>query len=379
MTSDLQNSNSTADRRIQPEDAPLSPQDEQDHSQEQSQDGEDTLELTIHHHGTPQTFSFHPSANITDLSDAIADTLAIPATHQKLMLTPRPGLLKPPFSDPDLLLSTLVPPTTKKITLMGSTPSEISSLNEQVTSSRARASRPRTVATAKPAHRRDWRKTQDEILYTFTELRPLPHLPRPERSLRFLARLRDDAGIKATMAKHHWSVPLLTEMDPAAHTTHESRTLGLNRNGGEVIELRLRTDAYDGYRDYKTIRKTLCHELTHNVFGEHDRHFWELCKQVEREVEQGDWRSGGRAVGEEEFYNPDDGGVGDEHVDGGGWTGGEYVLGGGGQQQRGGVSAGSSTLDRREVLARAAEERARRQQELARGPSGGSRGTEGNG
>ncbi len=64
-------------------------------------------------------------------------------------------------------------------------------------------------------------------------------------------------------------------MDPAEHTTSESRTLGLNRNKGEVIELRLRTDAYDGYRDYRTIRKTLCHELAHGVFSEHDRDVWD--------------------------------------------------------------------------------------------------------
>lgn len=50
-------------------------------------------------------------------------------------------------------------------------------------------------------------------------------------------------------------------MDPLSNTqsSHEgtTRLLGLNRNRGEVIELRLRTDAYDGYRDYKTIRNTL--------------------------------------------------------------------------------------------------------------------------
>lgn len=123
---------------------------------------------------------------------------------------------------------------------------------------------------------------------------------------------------------------MLTEINPAQHTTHESRTLGLNRNRGEVIELRLRTDAYDGYRDYKTIRKTLCHELAHNVHGPHNRDFWELCKEIEQEVERGDWTSGGRSVGKEEFFNPGDGGVGDEHVDRGGWEGGEYVLGGAG-------------------------------------------------
>lgn len=154
-------------------------------------------------------------------------------------------------------------------------------------------------------------------------------------------------------------------MNPAEHTTHESRTLGLNRNAGEVIELRLRTDAYDGYRDYKTIRKTLCHELTHNVFGEHDRSFWDLCKMVEKEVDAADWSKHGRTVANDEFYNPDDGGVGDA-VDEGRWTGGSYILGGG----SGGTS---SALDRREVMARAAEERARKANE-ARDGNGSSSG-----
>ena len=165
------------------------------------------------------------------------------------------------------------------------------------------------------------------------------------------------------MRTHKFSVPLLTEMDPAMHTTMESRTLGLNRNKGEVIELRLRTDAYDGYRDYKTIRNTLCHELAHNVWGPHDRNFWNLCKQIEREVGRDDWRTGGHSVGNQEYYEPSE----DEMnmCDHGGWTGGEFVLGsgsGGGEtlvsSAGGSVAAGS--LSRREVLAKAAEERMKR-------------------
>lgn len=159
------------------------------------------------------------------------------------------------------------------------------------------------------------------------------------------------------MSAHRFRVGVLTEMDPAAHTTHEGRTLGLNRNRGEVIELRLRTDAGDGYRDYGVIRKTLCHELAHNVFGEHDRRFWDLTRQIEGEVERGDWKSGGRALTSEVFYEP-----GEEEVDGGGWTGGEFVLGGGGEGQG---------LSRREAMAKAAEERRRRQNEADRGGAGG--------
>lgn len=167
------------------------------------------------------------------------------------------------------------------------------------------------------------------------------------------------------MKTHKFSVPLLTEMDPAAHTTADSRTLGLNRNKGEVIELRLRTDAYDGYRDYRTIRKTLCHELAHCVFGDHDRDFWDLTSRIEKEVERGDyWGSGkGRSLGGEEFYNPQDwdgfdaeGGMVADH---GGWTGGEFVLGKSEDESRREVTG----LSRREVLARAAEERMKKGQQ----------------
>lgn len=142
-------------------------------------------------------------------------------------------------------------------------------------------------------------------------------------------------------------------MNPAEHTTMDSRTLGLNRNKGEVIELRLRTDAYDGYRDYRTIRKTLCHELAHCEVSEHNREFWDLTGQIEKEVERADyWGGKGRSVGDEEFYNPVDWEeMGSEGVvDHGGWTGGEFVLGGLNS------SAGEG-LTRREIMARAAESR----------------------
>jgi hypothetical protein len=212
---------------------------------------------------------------------------------------------------------------------------------------------------------------QDEAQYTFHTLRPLPYLPNSDRSLRFLERLRDDAGIKAAMRTHKFSVPLLTEMDPAMHTTHESRTLGLNRNQGEVIELRLRTDAYDGYRDYKTIRKTLCHELAHNVWGPHDRNFWDLCKQIEKEVDRDDWRAGGNSVGNVEYYEPAE----DEMYDHGGWTGGEFVLGGGGDGETVVGSTGraipAGNLSRREIIARAAEERAKKSKQTEGGTGAG--------
>jgi WLM domain len=310
----------------------------------EASDSEEQLTITIHHHGKPIPVVLPASATLTDLSNLIAEQLSIPTSNQKYMITPKVGTLKPPFNT-DHALSTLL---SRKVVLLGSSTLEVSALSTQIAKLSA-PRRPSPIKSARPARHRDWKKVQDGNTYTFHTLRPLPYLPNPERSLRFLERLRDDPGIRAAMRTHKFSVPLLTEMDPAMHTTHESRTLGLNRNGGEVIELRLRTDAYDGYRDYKTIRKTLCHELAHNVFGPHDRNFYDLMAKIEKEVEKADWTRGGRSVGEEEFYNPGDGGY--EEADEGGWTGGEFVLG------RAQGAEANSGLSRREILARAAEER----------------------
>ncbi|KAF3002952.1 hypothetical protein E8E13_004066 [Curvularia kusanoi] len=317
------------------------------------------IQVTLTHHGKPVELSFAHDATISDLSERISSELFIPPSNQKLLIGGKLGLQKPPFKDPSLPLGDF---NTKKITLMGSTTAEVSSLNATITAA-STPRKPGPIKAAAPARTRDYKRMQEEAQYTFHTLRPLPYLPRPERSLAFLERLRDDAGIKAAMRTHKFSVPLLTEMDPAMHTTQESRTLGLNRNQGEVIELRLRTDAYDGYRDYKTIRNTLCHELAHNVWGPHDRNFWNLCKQIEREVARDDWRSGGNSVGNQEFYEPSE----DEMntCDHGGWTGGEFVLGSGGGGNASLVSsAGGSvqtgSLNRREILAKAAEERAKR-------------------
>ena len=313
----------------------------------------DELSITISHHGKTHTFTFsNPEATLTDLTQQISERFSIPAEHQKFMISPKVGLLKPPYPDPNLPLHTIA---SKRIQLLAPLPSDLASLAPPPTRPKS------TLKTAKPARTIDHRKAHNDITYTFHKLIPLNYLPNPERSLRFLERLRDDAGIKSAMAKHKFAVGILTEMNPAEHTTHESKTLGLNRNHGEVIELRLRTDSYDGYRDYKTIRHTLCHELAHNVHGDHDRKFWDLMKIIEADVKKGDWTRGGQTVGHEEFYNPDDQGAGD-HIDGGGWQGGDFVLGGS-------SASASSGLSRREAMAKAAEERMRKQKELEDEPS----------
>jgi hypothetical protein len=130
--------------------------------------------------------------------------------------------------------------------------------------------------------------------------------------------------------------------------------LGLNENAGQRILLRLRTDAYDGYRDYKTILKTLCHELAHNVHGPHDRQFWDLCHHIEREVDATD---SAHTLSSEEFYHPPG------EADNQGWQGGDHILGG--------QASVDSSLSLRERRAKAAE--ARRVARIGGGPNQTSR------
>ncbi|POS78440.1 WLM domain-containing protein [Diaporthe helianthi] len=269
-----------------------------------------------------------------------------------------------------------------KVFLQVPTLQAIKDLQDSSSAARAREARrhAQNTSAARPVAARRTRpdpaRAQADAQYTFLRVEPLQGYTNPERSRAFLERLKNDPGIRASMRKHEFTVGLLTEMDPAANTqsSHEgtTRLLGLNRNHGEVIELRLRTDAYDGYRDYKTIRNTLCHELAHNVHGPHDRKFWDLCHQIEREVQAADWKSGGHSVGDGDYYESPE----DDVPDHGGWTGGTYVLGGGGGSGGGGSGSsgngGAGGLSRRDVIAKAVEERMRRSQ--SENPDGGSGG-----
>lgn len=334
-----------------------------------------------------QKWVFTPSDTFEDLISSLS--LEFPSydwPKSKALLEKRqPGLksVYTPSDDANLSLSTLDTSTLRFLAPQTATLTSLQAQRATATTWQAKRAVTRSrIARLKPSQR----ATADDLNYTFHTLRPLPHLPNSAHSLAFLERLKNDPGIRATMRAHRFSVGLLTEMDPASHTTatHESvtRILGLNRNKGEVIELRLRTDAYDGWRDYRVIRKTLCHELAHNVHSDHDGEFWKLCRQIEKEVDRADWKHGGQSVGGEE-YAPERGPTAEEEegmvMDLGGWEGGTYVLGGRGEGEE------AQGLSAREVRAQAAEarwsnlERATRQDGDGGESSGGSDADEGGG
>lgn len=313
--------------------------------------GTSSRSVIVKHLDNSYTYDAESDTTVYDMALFFAETIQADIEKVSFLITPKPGLLKFPFSEKKL---SDILTEKSRIKAIGTPTKDVDKLNQTASRVAARRSARESARKVKhqPSSNRDWKKIQEEAAYTFHAIEPLNYLPDPERSRRFLQRLANDPGIKAAMRKHQFSVGLLTEMNPIEHTTRESKTLGLNRNAGEVIELRLRTDAYDGYRDYKIIRKTLCHELAHNVVSDHNRQFYDLMATIEKEVAQNDWLHGGNKLSQEEFYDPDDE---YEEADGGGWKGGEFVLGG---------IADNQGLSRRDIIARAAMARLDKQKDV---------------
>ncbi|XP_054818057.1 uncharacterized protein LOC129317716 isoform X2 [Prosopis cineraria] len=141
--------------------------------------------------------------------------------------------------------------------------------------------------------------------YIFSEFRTLeiPGMelnPPPSEALKRMHMLAADPGIVAIMNKHRWHVVIMTEMAPIGYVGVSPKCiLGFNKNHGEEISLRLRTDDLKGFRKYESIKKTLLHELAHMVYSEHDANFYALDKQLNQEATSLDWtKSAGNTLGD---------------------------------------------------------------------------------
>ncbi|KAK4228336.1 WLM domain-containing protein [Podospora fimiseda] len=328
----------------------------------------DTVHITIKF--TPESInqSFElPSDNIyTDLLTELSENLPeYDWTKSKALVEKKPSsdfrkTLLTPANDASLPLSSLQNATLRFLASKHQTISDISDAQ------RAAAARNNQRAPVPQGQIQRIRlfSSSFESQFDFHVVRALTRFPNHAAALDLLIRLKNDPGIKGVMKRNKFQVELLTEMDPMSNTEATPgggvrRLLGLNRNKGEVIELRLRSDDYAGFRDYNTIRNTLCHELAHNVHGDHNSDFWALTRKFEREVAR--MSDTGRTLdGQTARYGYADGppGRGDDVCDHGGWIGGEYVLGGSGE---GGEGEGAKS--RREIRLEAAESRRKAVQE----------------
>ena len=131
-------------------------------------------------------------------------------------------------------------------------------------------------------------------------LEPLPPEARPSvgAASELLRSLATDPSILHLLQTHGWSVGALKELPPqGAVGVSASCLMGLNRNRGQEILLRLRTDDWAGLRPYSSIIPVLLHELTHNVHDDHDDDFKALCSLLTREYrEHAATRAAGRTA-----------------------------------------------------------------------------------
>ena len=205
--------------------------------QQADNEAQDTVSLQVSFRGQTLTVSLPPDSTVLNLKESLQESTSIPPTHQKLLSKGH----RLQDSDP------VSPLHNSKLMLIGTPPTTVTEINSHKPVIRTRS----PYAVKLPSGRANSSTATPDSTYTFHRLVPLPHLPNVSAARDLLDRLVHDRGIIAIMKKYKWSVGALVEMDPAEHTYVDHKTLGLNRNKGEVIELRIRTDEYAGFRQYR--------------------------------------------------------------------------------------------------------------------------------
>ncbi|ORZ25490.1 WLM domain-domain-containing protein [Absidia repens] len=243
--------------------------------------------------------------------------------------------------------------------MMGTQPDQVAAVQQLDKNIAQRREQQLTnVPLKRPQLYRPSRSVKD-IKYTFHSIKVLPEFTQQDKARQLLERLRDDRGVRAIMEQRRWSVGELIELSPV-----EASILGYNRNAGQLIAVRLRTDDFSGFRHYDSVRKVLLHELTHNVWSEHDDNFHALNRQLNKDVVALDWTAhGGHQIDSKHAYYQPEEEYDDEQVSVT-WEAGTYRLGGNGGQGSSSSRDGlASAALRREQAAQAALSRLTKQEE----------------
>ncbi|TEB33281.1 WLM-domain-containing protein [Coprinellus micaceus] len=252
------------------------------------------LDFSVSYRGTTHRLALEPDTPLSELEVKLAELTGVPVGLQKLLFKGKKA-----GTHGDVTMSELGIKNGVKVQMLGTTTKELDGLKDVESEQqrrarimRERAMKPQDKACAQiiitPAQSTASGSriatlsspSASNSTFKFHQIVPLAHLPNPEQARSTLQKLASDPAILHVMQKHQFTVGTLTELAP-----HEQpHLLGLNVNAGESIKLRIYTDRYDGFRSFKEMRRVLCHELTHNVWGDHDNNFKELNSQLNREV-----------------------------------------------------------------------------------------------
>ncbi|KAI9031352.1 WLM domain-containing protein [Hyaloraphidium curvatum] len=343
--------------------SPASPTEAEGAPDAMSSTSDPTFDLPISYRNTLLGVPVTAATLVGELKAMISDLTDIPPSAQKLS---HKGKLLGADKDGATLREAFAfagdePKPLPKLLLVGTTARSIEEIQrESARILNTLANRKKYLATASMASRPVRTLGDDpEAQYTFlsTSILPSPPYPNPGGALAILDRIRDDPGIRHIMREHKFTIGLLSELSPFERTI-----LGFNKNKGQEISLRLRTDNLEGFRSYGAIRRVLIHELTHCVWSEHDNRFNELNSQLTKELMAFERRmkQDGRTLGAIEYhYEPEDEGGEKEAIDSHGYEGQAAVEL---KAEAGGLRAEEwrereRNWDRREVLRLATEQR----------------------
>ncbi|KAF9784985.1 WLM domain-containing protein [Thelephora terrestris] len=264
-----------------------------------------TVTVPVSHKGKTHTVQVDLTSTVSSFQAQLKELTSVPIENQKLLFKGKNASAK---SDDTLEIFGLTDRI--KVQMLGSTAEEVGGLraveDERKQTEQTLRNREAQARTYSPSTRS--RATTSNLSYRFHDIQSLAHLPNSGSARSFLTRLANDEAILHVMNLHKFSVGLLTELAPHEHPG----LLGLNTNQGQSIKLRIRTDQYDGFRNFKDIRRVLCHELAHNVWGDHDNDFKELNSLLNREVAEYEFSldRGTHKLVEGDFYDPELSGAG---------------------------------------------------------------------
>jgi hypothetical protein len=279
----------------------------------------------------PRKLTVSPTTSLAELQTTLEELTGVPPHLQKLLYK---GQKKVAGDTSVVSLEAVGMKDGAQIKMLGSSQKEVDSMLGIEEEKRKREMIMKQREARGPTKVRSiGTGSSSSLSYRFHNIVPLGHLPNPSAATELLTRLSEDPAVRHVMQMHRFSVGTLTELAPHEHP----ELLGLNENRGQTIKLRIRTDRYDGFRLYSEIRRVLAHELTHNVWGDHDDNFKQLNSQLNREIAQfeRDQKRGTHSFNEGEVYEPEIEAYGARSQ----LIGGSNVLGG---------SAGGHAADSRE-------------------------------
>lgn len=250
--------------------------------------------LTVVHRKQEHTVEeLTPTTTLSQLRQAVEEFTFVPVDKQKLLVPRSAGIADlnnrhdgDASADQRTLAEVGLAGNTKvKVTVLGPPSQELEQLYQDETEMQKRNA-PRKYHPSLLRGTKARNTTQSgSSMSPFGSIQAHPATPPTSplhgKVIDYLTRLSRDPGILHICQLHQFRIGSLTELLPWEHPG----LLGLNENAGQRILLRIRTDDAEGFRDYKTTRRVLVHELAHNKVADHPPEFKMLNSELNAQIE----------------------------------------------------------------------------------------------